>query len=143
MHYKSQRLHIDASLAGRLSGWPPCNIAKPGKKHKKSQKKSSPQLSRPQEGNVSCDLVAVRIRIRIVRCEQPAKRQKHKPCETKDTALLPVAVNGEIVLLSRRSLRPPNAFKLVFPKPQNWSRLKPYYQSTMTAVKVLVVRNQS
>ena len=31
----------------------------------------------------SCDSAAVRIRIRIVRCEWPAKCQKHKPWETK------------------------------------------------------------
>ena len=37
-------------------------------------------------GIVLCDSAAVRIRIRIVRCQRPAKvakRQKHKPCETK------------------------------------------------------------
>ena len=33
-------------------------------------------------GIVSCDSVAIRLRIRIVRCEWPAKRQKHKPCES-------------------------------------------------------------
>ena len=38
-----------------------------------------PKLS----GNVSCDAAAIRIRIRIVRCQRPAKRQKHKPCETQ------------------------------------------------------------
>ena len=38
-----------------------------------------PKLS----GIVSCDSAAMRIRIRIVRCQQPAKRQKHKPCETQ------------------------------------------------------------
>ena len=30
--------------------------------------------------------------------------------------------------------------KIVFSRPQNWSRLKPYYQSTTTAVKVLIFR---
>ena len=34
-------------------------------------------------GIVSCDSAAIRIRIRIVRCERPAKRQKHRPWETK------------------------------------------------------------
>ena len=33
--------------------------------------------------DVSCNSAAIRIRIRIVRCERPAKRQKHKPCKTK------------------------------------------------------------
>ena len=32
---------------------------------------------------VSCDAAAIRIRIRIVRCQRPAKRQKHKYCETQ------------------------------------------------------------
>ena len=34
-------------------------------------------------GIASRDSAAIRIRIWIVRCEQPAKRQKHKLCETK------------------------------------------------------------
>ena len=38
---------------------------------------------RKLNGIVSCDSVAVQIRIRIVRCQRPAKRQKHKPCETQ------------------------------------------------------------
>ena len=29
------------------------------------------------------DSADIRMRIRIVRCQRPAKRQKHKPCETK------------------------------------------------------------
>ena len=36
-----------------------------------------------QPGIVLCDSVAMRIRIRIARCERPAQRQKPKPCETK------------------------------------------------------------
>ena len=38
---------------------------------------------------VSCDAAAVRIRIRIVRCQRPTKRQKHKPCETQRPIFLP------------------------------------------------------
>ena len=38
-------------------------------------------------GIVSCDSAA----IRIMRCQRPAKRQKHKPCETK--ALLPLLLS--------------------------------------------------
>ena len=34
-------------------------------------------------GIVSRDSDAIRIRIRIVRCQRPAKRHKHNPCETK------------------------------------------------------------
>ena len=34
-------------------------------------------------GIVSRDAAAIRIRIRIVRCQRPAKRQKHKRCETQ------------------------------------------------------------
>ena len=34
-------------------------------------------------GIVSCDSAAIRVRIWIVRCQWPAKRQKHKPCETQ------------------------------------------------------------
>ena len=34
-------------------------------------------------GIVSCDAGAIWIRIRIVRCQRPAKRQKHKHCETQ------------------------------------------------------------
>ena len=34
-------------------------------------------------GIVSCDAAAIRIRIRIMRCQRPAKRQKHKHCETQ------------------------------------------------------------
>ena len=41
-------------------------------------------------GIVLCDLVAIRTRIRIVRCQRPAKRQKHKPCETKARVFSPL-----------------------------------------------------
>ena len=34
-------------------------------------------------GIVSCDAAAIRIWIRIVRCQPPTKRQKHKHCETQ------------------------------------------------------------
>ena len=33
--------------------------------------------------------------------------------------------------------------KIVFLRPQNWSQLKPYYYSTITAVKGLAVLNRS
>ena len=42
-------------------------------------------------GIVSCDAAAIRIRIRIVRCQRPAKRQKHKPCETRARFLSPTS----------------------------------------------------
>ena len=40
-------------------------------------------------GIVSCDAAAIRIRIRIVRCQRPAKRQKHKHCETQARFIFP------------------------------------------------------
>ena len=40
-------------------------------------------------GLASCDAGATRIRIRIVRRERPAKRQKHKPCETQARYIFP------------------------------------------------------
>ena len=43
----------------------------------------SPQTPQQLSGIVSCDAAAIRIRIRIARCQRPAKRQKHKPCETQ------------------------------------------------------------
>ena len=51
-------------------------------------------------GIVSCDAAAVRIRIRIVRCQLPAKRQKHKHCETQTHFLPPLLLVGskELVL---------------------------------------------
>ena len=44
-----------------------------------------PRFRDSYSGLVSCDSAAIRIRIRAVRCqlELPAKRQRHKPCETK------------------------------------------------------------
>ena len=51
-------------------------------------------------GIVSCDAAAIRIRIRIVRCQLPAKRQKHKHCETQTHFLPPLLLVGskELVL---------------------------------------------
>ena len=42
-------------------------------------------------GIVSCDAAAIRIRIRIVRCQRPAKRQKHIPCETQARLFSPAS----------------------------------------------------
>ena len=50
----------------------------------------SPVLS----GIVSCDAAAIRIRTRIVRCQRPAKRQKHKHCETQARFLPPLLLVG-------------------------------------------------
>ena len=51
-------------------------------------------------GIVSCDATAIRIRIRIVRCQRPAKRQKHKPCQTQARFLPPLLLvsSKELVL---------------------------------------------
>ena len=51
-------------------------------------------------GIVSCDAAAIRIRIRTVRCQRPAKRQKHIPCETQARFLAPLLLAGskELVL---------------------------------------------
>ena len=51
-------------------------------------------------GIVSCDAAAIRIRIRIVRCQRPAKRQKHKRCETQAHFSSPLLLVGskELVL---------------------------------------------
>ena len=51
-------------------------------------------------GIVSCDAAAIRIRIRIVRCQRPAKRQKHKHGETQPQSLPPLLLVGsqELVL---------------------------------------------
>ena len=43
---------------------------------------------------VSCNSAAIRVQIRIVRCERPAKRQKHKPCETKARFFSPLLLVG-------------------------------------------------
>ena len=63
-------------------------------------------------GIVSCDAAAIRIRIRIVRCQRLAKRQKHKPCETQAHFLPPRLLVGskELVLKvpKRRQLCGPN-----------------------------------
>ena len=45
-------------------------------------------------GVVLCDAAAIRIRIRIVRFQQPAKRQKHRPCETHARFLPPLLLVG-------------------------------------------------
>ena len=45
-------------------------------------------------GIVSCDSDAIRIRIRIVRCQRPAKRQKHKPCETQGRLFFAILLVG-------------------------------------------------
>ena len=39
-------------------------------------------------------LSSLKIRIRIVRCQRPAKHQKHKPCETKARVFLPFLLVG-------------------------------------------------
>ena len=51
-------------------------------------------------GIVSCDAAAIRIWIRIVRCQRPAKRQKDKPCETQARFSSPLFLLGskELVL---------------------------------------------
>ena len=49
-------------------------------------------------GIVSCDAAATRIRIRIVRYQQPAKRQKHKPCQTQGRFLPPLLLVGSKAL---------------------------------------------
>ena len=51
-------------------------------------------------GIVSCDAAAIRIRIWIVRCQRPAKRHKHKPCETQARFSSPLLLVGskELVL---------------------------------------------
>ena len=46
----------------------------------------------PLGGIVSCDAAAIRIRIRIVRCQRPAKHQK--PCETQARFLPPLLLVG-------------------------------------------------
>ena len=55
-------------------------------------------------GIASCDLVAIRIWIRIVRCERPAKRQKHKPCETKARLFPPLLPDGSQESGGRRTV---------------------------------------
>ena len=51
-------------------------------------------------GIVSCDAAAIQIRIRIARCQRPAKRQKHKHCETQARSSSPLLLVGskELVL---------------------------------------------
>ena len=57
-------------------------------------------------GIVSCDAAAVRIR--IVRCEQHAKREKHKPCETEApfSPLLPVGSPESVLKVPKRGQFP-------------------------------------
>ena len=45
-------------------------------------------------GIVLCDAAASRIRIRIARCQRPAKCQKHKPCETQGRVFPPFLLVG-------------------------------------------------
>ena len=52
-------------------------------------------------GTVSSDLAANWTRIRIVRCERPAKCQKHKRCETKARFLPPLLHVGAICVTTK------------------------------------------
>ena len=59
----------------------------------------------PIRGFVSCDSAATWMRIRIVRCQRPVKRQKHKPCETKARfffSLLPVGSQESVLKVPKR-----------------------------------------
>ena len=60
-----------------------------------ARKGSVPELI----GIISCDSAAIRIWIRIARCEWPAKRPKHKPCETKApfSPILPVGSQESVL----------------------------------------------
>ena len=56
-------------------------------------------------GIVSCDSAASRIRLRIVQCEWPAKRQKPKPCKAKPRfffPLLPVGSQESVLKVPKR-----------------------------------------
>ena len=52
---------------------------------------------------VSCVSAVIQIRIRIVRCERRAKRQRQKPCDTKAHVFRPFLLVG-----SKESRRPPD-----------------------------------
>ena len=56
---------------------------------------------RDLSGIVSCDAAAIRIRIRIVRCQRPAKRQKHKYCEIQAPFFPPLLLAGSKELVLR------------------------------------------
>ena len=53
-------------------------------------------------GIVSCDSAAIRIRIRIARCQRAVKRQKHKSCKTQDSFFFAILRQETVLKVPKR-----------------------------------------
>ena len=83
---QTTRSHAKSPLKVENLGFPQSSVsttASPNDRFTPSFCLGRPKHNHNLSGIVSRDAAAIRIRIRIVRCQRPAKRQKHKRCETQ------------------------------------------------------------